>query len=102
MQKVSLLILMAAVDWAAALSIIDLSGGRQPLSSDDNRIHAVVNGEIYNFQELRKALIRDGYRFRPIPIRKSFYMHMRSGALLLLKRLTECSRSLCGTPRRIL
>ena len=46
------------------LSIIDLSGGRQPLSTQDNRIHAVVNGEIYNFQELRKDLIRDGYHFQ--------------------------------------
>ena len=46
------------------LSIIDLSGGRQPLSSHNNCIHAVVNGEIYNFQDLRKDLIHDGYKFR--------------------------------------
>ncbi|KAI0204326.1 asparagine synthase-domain-containing protein [Astrocystis sublimbata] len=36
------------------LSINDLSSaGRQPLHSDDNRIHAVVNGEIYDYDRLR-------------------------------------------------
>ena len=39
------------------LSIIDLSGGTQPIYSDDNRYLIVFNGEIYNYQEIRKELI---------------------------------------------
>ena len=36
------------------LSIIDLKTGDQPMSNEDGTIHIVFNGEIYNFQELRK------------------------------------------------
>lgn len=47
----------------ARLAIIDLSGGRQPLSSSDGKIHVVVNGEIYNHQLLRKELGTLGHDF---------------------------------------
>ncbi|MBK8266925.1 MAG: asparagine synthase (glutamine-hydrolyzing) [Planctomycetes bacterium] len=46
------------------LSIIDLETGRQPLSNEDGSIWAVVNGEFYNFQELRESLIHRGHSFR--------------------------------------
>lgn len=46
------------------LSIIDLAGGHQPMSNEDGRIHLVFNGEIYNFEELRRALLTRGHRFR--------------------------------------
>jgi len=36
------------------LSIIDLEGGHQPMSNEDNTVWIVFNGEIYNFQDLRK------------------------------------------------
>lgn len=45
------------------LSIIDIEGGRQPLSSADGRIHLVCNGEIYNYRELRRMLEARGHRF---------------------------------------
>lgn len=45
------------------LSIIDVTGGHQPLSSNDNSVKVVCNGEIYNFRELRADLIKRGYRF---------------------------------------
>lgn len=38
------------------LSIIDLKGGRQPIFNENGSICVIVNGEIYNFQELRKEL----------------------------------------------
>lgn len=38
------------------LSIIDLSGGHQPLSNEDQTVWITYNGEIYNFQELRNTL----------------------------------------------
>ncbi|MBF0551167.1 MAG: asparagine synthetase B, partial [Deltaproteobacteria bacterium] len=46
------------------LSIIDLSGGRQPMANEDDSVHVVFNGEIYNFQELRKELEAAGPRFQ--------------------------------------
>ena len=49
---------------ARRLSIIDVEGGRQPMTNRDRSIWAAQNGEIYNFQELRKDLQRGGYRFK--------------------------------------
>jgi len=47
------------------LAIQDLSPrGHMPMSSEDGRHHIVFNGEIYNFQELRRELERAGSRFR--------------------------------------
>lgn len=45
------------------LSIIDLSTGRQPISNEDGTVWVVFNGEIYNFQELRRQLEGRGHRF---------------------------------------
>jgi asparagine synthase (glutamine-hydrolysing) len=45
------------------LSIIDLSGGHQPVHNEDGTIQAVFNGEIYNFRELRAELEGFGHRF---------------------------------------
>jgi|HubBroStandDraft_2_1064218.scaffolds.fasta_scaffold54273_1 asparagine synthase (glutamine-hydrolysing) len=46
------------------LSIIDLSGGHQPLSNEDDSIWIIFNGEIYNYRELRAELISKGHIFR--------------------------------------
>jgi len=46
------------------LSIIDVAGGRQPLSNEDGTIHVVFNGEIYNHGELRRLLERRGHVLR--------------------------------------
>jgi asparagine synthase (glutamine-hydrolysing) len=46
------------------LSIIDLSGGHQPMSDDAGTTWVVFNGEIYNFKELRSVLERAGHHFR--------------------------------------
>lgn len=45
------------------LSIIDLEGGRQPLTNADKSIWVVCNGEIYNYRQLRADLEARGYRF---------------------------------------
>jgi asparagine synthase (glutamine-hydrolysing) len=45
------------------LSIIDVSGGHQPLASEDGNVVVVCNGEIYNFKTLRQQLIAAGHRF---------------------------------------
>ena len=46
------------------LSIIDLSGGHQPMSDAEQTVWVVLNGEIYNFKELRAELEQRGYSFR--------------------------------------
>src|SRR3981081_2137032 len=46
------------------LSIIDLAGGHQPLSNEDETVWIVFNGEIYNYQELREDLLKKGHVFR--------------------------------------
>lgn len=46
------------------LSIIDLSGGHQPISSGDGRVWLVCNGEIYNFREMRRELEALGHTFK--------------------------------------
>jgi len=46
------------------LSIIDLSGGHQPMSNEDGSVWIVFNGEIYNFPELHDELVNRGHTFR--------------------------------------
>src|SRR5262245_17059802 len=45
------------------LSIIDLETGHQPVSNEDGSIWVVLNGEIYNYRQLRNDLERRGHRF---------------------------------------
>src|SRR5437763_13678274 len=45
------------------LAIIDLVGGDQPIFNEDRTIVVVMNGEIYNFQDLRRQLMDRGHRF---------------------------------------
>ena len=46
------------------LSVIDLAGGHQPMTNEDESIWLVMNGEIYNYRELRNLLEKRGHRFR--------------------------------------
>ena len=46
------------------LSIIDLSGSRQPLCNEDGSVWVVFNGEIYNYVELRTSLAKKGHKLR--------------------------------------
>jgi asparagine synthase (glutamine-hydrolysing) len=45
------------------LSIIDLAGGRQPITNEDGSNVIVFNGEIYNYRDLRSQLLGRGHRF---------------------------------------
>jgi len=49
---------------ACRLSIIDISGGEQPVFNEKNDKCVVFNGEIYNYQELRQELCSKGHVFR--------------------------------------
>src|SRR5215216_2085742 len=46
------------------LAIIDLITGDPPIANEDESVAVVLNGEIYNFRELRGQLQRDGHEFR--------------------------------------
>ncbi len=45
------------------LSIIDLEGGDQPIHNEDKTVWVILNGEIFNYPELRKELLEKGHHF---------------------------------------
>jgi asparagine synthase (glutamine-hydrolysing) len=45
------------------LAIIDLETGDQPIFNEDRTVALVLNGEIYNYRELREQLVARGHRF---------------------------------------
>ncbi|MDJ0837577.1 MAG: asparagine synthase (glutamine-hydrolyzing) [Acidobacteriota bacterium] len=49
---------------ATRLSLLDLEGGAQPMFSDDGKRLLAFNGEIYNHNELRARLMREGDHFK--------------------------------------
>ena len=71
------------------LSIIDLSGGRQPIHNEDHSVWVVFNGEIYNFPELRQELEARGH---------SFYTHSDTEVIVHLyeEMGAECFAKLRG------
>lgn len=54
----------------ARLSIIDLSGGQQPIANEDESLWIVFNGEIFNYVELKSELEARDIGFRRTRIRK--------------------------------
>src|SRR5580765_3448560 len=46
------------------LSILDLTGGHQPMGNEDGSIQVVFNGEIYNYRDLARRLVERGHHFR--------------------------------------
>jgi asparagine synthase (glutamine-hydrolysing) len=46
------------------LSVVDVAGGHQPFADESGRIWAAQNGEIYNHDDLRRALVADGHAFQ--------------------------------------
>jgi len=49
---------------ARRLAVVDLETGGQPVANETGDVHAVLNGEIYNYRELRERLLAAGHRLR--------------------------------------
>ncbi len=70
------------------LSIIDVDGGHQPITTQDGRYSVVFNGEIYNHLELRNELAKAGYGFRTHSDTETLlasFVHWRDDAWLRLE-----------------
>jgi asparagine synthase (glutamine-hydrolysing) len=68
------------------LSIIDLSTGRQPISSADEKLLIFFNGEIYNYKELREELLAKKYVFKThTDTEVILHMYEEYGAAMLPK-----------------
>ena len=70
------------------LSIIDLSSGKQPLYSSNNRFLIFFNGEIYNYKELKETLITKGLTFKTnsdTEVVVNLYMIYGDGMLSMLE-----------------
>ena len=66
------------------LSIIDLKGGHQPMSDQEESVWVIFNGEIYNFPELKRELEGFGHVFRTKSIPRSLFMAINNGAMMYL------------------
>ena len=78
-----------AVLWHRRLSILDLSeAGWQPMSSADGRQHLILNGEIYNYLELRSELESLGVTFRSRSDTEVLLEGWRRWGAAVLPRLT--------------
>jgi asparagine synthase (glutamine-hydrolysing) len=71
----------------ARLSIIDLSTGNQPMSDASGRWSIAVNGEIYNFRDVREELARRGHAFRTHSDTEVVLLGYREWGPALLDRL---------------
>jgi asparagine synthase (glutamine-hydrolysing) len=71
------------------LSVIDVVGGHQPIHNEDESVWVVLNGEIYNFLELRRDLESRGHRF---------YTHSDTEVIVHLyeEMGTDCVKKLRG------
>ncbi|GAL05260.1 asparagine synthetase AsnH [Photobacterium aphoticum] len=80
------------------LSIIDLSGGHQPLFNEDNSVVVVFNGEIYNYRELAQELSALGHQFRTLSDTEVIVHAWEAWEKTVLNAFVACSLSQCGIP----
>jgi asparagine synthase (glutamine-hydrolysing) len=63
------------------LSVIDLPGGHQPMTTEDGLVHIVFNGEIYNFADIRRHLAATGECFQTHSDTEVILRHYRRNGL---------------------
>jgi asparagine synthase (glutamine-hydrolysing) len=82
------------------LSIIDLSGGKQPIFNEDGSVVVVFNGEIYNYAGLTGDLVSRDIASPLAPIRKPSFMRTKNMAISACAIFAACSPSLAYWDRR--
>ena len=84
----------------ARLSIIDLAGGHQPIYNEDGTKCIILNGEIYNYLDLRQRLVARGHVFTTkSDTEVVLHLYEDEGEDCVNLRSTGCSRSPSGTLR---
>ena len=85
------------------LSIIDLQTGDQPIASEDERLHLVVNGEFYGFEAIRSDLEAKGHRFRTRSDSEiALHLYEEVGTACLQSLRGEFAFALWDEPNRLL
>ncbi|KAJ6483935.1 putative asparagine synthase [Mycena sanguinolenta] len=85
------------------LSIIDLETGLQPLSDEENLIHCVVTGEIYDHDRIRAEMQSQGYSFKTkCDSELVVQLYKRDGFNLLFHLRGEFAFVLYDVKRRLL
>lgn len=85
----------------ARLNIIDPEYGHQPMLSEDRRLAVVFNGEIYNFRELRRGLLRQGHPLKTnCDTEVLLYMYRQYGAEMLERLNGQFSFAIIDFERR--
>src|SRR5438067_627523 len=69
------------------LSIIDLAGSPQPMSTPDGQLTVIFNGEIYNFLALRRQLAERGHAFRTVGDTETLLYAYREYGVRMLEHL---------------
>ena len=69
------------------LSIIDMNGGKQPMSSADGRITIVVNGELYGYREIRQTLSEEYHFQTKCDSEILIPLYLKYGAMGMMKHL---------------
>ncbi|KAJ7034081.1 putative asparagine synthase [Mycena alexandri] len=87
----------------ARLSIIDLATGQQPMSDEEELIHCVVNGELYDHERIRAELQMQGHSFKTKSDSELVVqLYKRDGVNLLFHLRGEFAFALYDAKRRLL
>ncbi|MFH1176253.1 MAG: asparagine synthase (glutamine-hydrolyzing) [Acidobacteriota bacterium] len=88
---------------ARRLAVIDLATGGQPVADESGAVHAVLNGEIYNYRELRRELEQRGHRLRSQGDTEVLaHLWEEDGEAMLLRLRGMFALALVDTRRRLL
>ncbi len=83
------------------LSIIDVCGGHQPIFSEDRSSVIVCNGEIYNYQELRRELEQRGHHFSTYSdVEVALHLYEESGPAMLSRLRGMFALAIWDMPQR--